>query len=149
MIMIEILYTSTAVTEDIDRDLKEILEISLSNNKHDEVTGILVHNESSYMQLLEGPEEKVEALFQRIQNDSRHTLVRVIWRHEISERSFDSWSMGYVNMAKVESKMLEGYEQYGGTNLNEIKKSEVESTGKSLLNILGKMLAMQEKEESS
>lgn len=62
-------------------------------NARDGITGSLVCREDLYLQLLEGPEEAVEACFARIGKDDRHLNVRLISRAVGRERLFPHWAM--------------------------------------------------------
>jgi hypothetical protein len=46
-----------------------------------------------YLQLLEGPQEKVDASYQRIQRDRRHLEVKLLSRRNVTERLFPGWAM--------------------------------------------------------
>lgn len=62
-------------------------------NARDGITGSLVCREDLYLQLLEGPKDKVEACFARIGKDDRHVNVRLISRETGRERLFPEWAM--------------------------------------------------------
>lgn len=62
------------------------------------VTGILLYNSGNFMQLIEGDDEKVEGLYEKIRQDTRHTGVTPLIRESITQRNFDSWLMGYRNL---------------------------------------------------
>jgi hypothetical protein len=62
-------------------------------NARDGITGSLICRADLYLQLLEGPEEAVEACFARIGKDDRHVNVRLISRALGRERLFPHWAM--------------------------------------------------------
>ncbi len=89
-------------------ELRDILKVSRRNNARDEITGLLLYEDGNFFQLLEGEHDKVEACFERIGGDPRHSGVIVILREEIKRRSFDDWSMGYVRPQDLDGQDLEG-----------------------------------------
>ncbi len=62
-------------------------------NMRDAITGTLICRQDLYLQLLEGPEEAVEAAYRRIQRDDRHLEVRRLTKGPITSRLFPEWAM--------------------------------------------------------
>lgn len=64
-------------------------------NGRDGVTGALICRDDLFLQLLEGPADKVEATYARIRADDRHVEVTPLTRRGIaaSARMFPEWSM--------------------------------------------------------
>ena len=73
--------------------LRSILLTARRNNTRDGITGALICREDLYLQLLEGPRDKVEAALDRIARDDRHTDLRVLVDEDVSSRLFPSWAM--------------------------------------------------------
>ncbi|MCU6455268.1 BLUF domain-containing protein [Sphingomonas sp. A2-49] len=88
--MRQIFYHSRAVGR---ADVSAIMASSKRNNGMDGITGMLVFDGRTFMQVLEGPDDSVATTFARIQSDPRHTDVTVISDHTITERDFAYWSM--------------------------------------------------------
>ena len=74
----------------------QILETSQRNNSKVGVTGALLFNSGSFAQVLEGPRVAVEATFERIQRDSRHSDVSVLQCEPVESRGFPAWSMAFI-----------------------------------------------------
>ncbi|WP_084395686.1 BLUF domain-containing protein [Henriciella aquimarina] len=91
--MYRLAYVSAAAEELTATDLQDILEAAIRNNAASAITGTLMFNGVSFLQILEGPEEKVEALFDRICDDSRHRHIVTIMRESGTRRSFDESPM--------------------------------------------------------
>lgn len=72
-------YISTAQSNLSAEHLENLLEdIALKNNALD-ISGILLCSEGNFFQLMEGEKEKVQDLFSRIKEDSRHNnLIKFI-----------------------------------------------------------------------
>ena len=62
-------------------------------NKRDGITGALVCRHDIYLQLLEGPDEKVQAAYARILRDDRHVNIQQLISQPISKRLFAEWDM--------------------------------------------------------
>lgn len=89
-----LVYKSEAVPEITADDLKDILEVSVCNNKREDLTGLLLFIEGTFMQLLEGKEEAVKATMGRIFADQRHKQIIVLEEGPLQQRNFPDWSMG-------------------------------------------------------
>jgi hypothetical protein len=92
MPMIQLIYASQPLGFDVS-DLRAILVVSRQRNEGAGITGALICRADLYLQLLEGPQEAVEATFQRISRDRRHVGVKVLGRREVTERLFPQWAM--------------------------------------------------------
>lgn len=73
--------------------LHVILRVARRNNTRDDVTGALICRGDLYLQLLEGPRDKVLSAFARIAADDRHVDVRELVRVAATERLFRDWAM--------------------------------------------------------
>lgn len=93
--MIRLLYISTARQRFTPAELDAVLRISRRNNSAVGVTGLLIAGGRRFLQALEGPEEAVQATFDRISRDPRHFAVVKLARESIAERQFGAWAMGH------------------------------------------------------
>lgn len=80
----------------LDAAIRQILDISQRNNAQAHVTGALLFNAGCFGQVLEGPRRAVEATFERIQRDIRHSDVTLLAFEATASRAFPNWSMGFV-----------------------------------------------------
>ena len=87
--------------------LNEITKQSAKNNKEIGVTGMLLGIENRYLQYLEGDEEQVKTLLQRIKKDGRHYDVTQWVSGFCKDRIFSEWSMGSWMMKNSELEKLE------------------------------------------
>jgi hypothetical protein len=92
-------------------ELLAILRKSKTNNLALGVTGVLCFSEGVFMQALEGGRNAVNKLYNRIASDARHTDVVLLHYEEIGERRFAGWSMGQVNMARLNPALLLKYSE--------------------------------------
>ena len=73
--------------------LSNILMDARRANARDDITGALIAPHDLYLQLLEGPRDKVEAAYQRIRHDDRHVEVTRLVERTIESRLFPGWAM--------------------------------------------------------
>lgn len=73
--------------------LAGILSAARRNNRANGITGALICRQDMYIQLVEGPDEAIDALYQRILADDRHTEVKLAMSAEVEERMFPEWDM--------------------------------------------------------
>jgi hypothetical protein len=66
----------------------------------------------SFLQVLEGQPEMVDAVFSRILTDKRHTQITLIARESIPERAFEGWTMMHKTLDAVEAGELIGEADY-------------------------------------
>lgn len=93
-----LLYTSRATVPFTQKDLHTLSAESAERNHSVAVTGILLYSAGSFVQLLEGREQTLNALMTRIVQDTRHTDVSVLLRAQASRRVFPRWHMGVLNL---------------------------------------------------
>lgn len=109
--LVRLLYASRAVGA-VDADaLTTILKKSRINNAALGVTGLLCFSGGIFLQVLEGGRLPVNKLYHRIAADKRHTDVALLSYAEITERSFAGWSMGQVNLARLNPALLLKYSE--------------------------------------
>jgi Sensors of blue-light using FAD len=111
--LVRLMYASRAaapVTTDV---LGAILKRSKENNPSVGVTGVLCFCSTAnlFLQVLEGGRMAVSALYNRIAQDARHRDVALLSYEEIGERSFASWSMGQVNMSRLNPALVLKYSE--------------------------------------
>jgi Sensors of blue-light using FAD len=109
--LIRLLYASRAKTGADDSTMSSILQQSRKNNPDHGITGLLCHSGDIYLQVLEGGRMSVNALYNKIAKDPRHTDVVVLDYEEVSERAFASWTMGQVDLARVNPSLLLKYSE--------------------------------------
>ncbi len=92
MAVFQLIYTSQPFGFD-DAMLGAILVTSRRNNPKWGITGCLICRHDIYLQLLEGDEAQVEALFGRIARDDRHLAVTRLSGESVDARMFPDWAM--------------------------------------------------------
>ncbi|GAB3635136.1 hypothetical protein GCM10027422_07260 [Hymenobacter arcticus] len=90
----QVLYHSQATGTVSEGELQSLLAEARSFNTRHQLTGILLYSDGRFVQLLEGPEPEVRALYAKIQQDQRHTQVVTVSEGPGPGRRFADWSMG-------------------------------------------------------
>jgi hypothetical protein len=109
--LVRLMYASRAADSVDQEALASILKKSKANNPGVGVTGVLCFSGGIFLQVLEGGRSPVSALYNRIANDPRHHDVVLLSYEEIGERSFASWSMGQVNLNRLNPGLLLKYSE--------------------------------------
>lgn len=109
-------YASRSVETVTKQLLGSILEVSRKRNHEKGVTGFLCISGDVFIQVLEGGRDAISELFIKIANDPRHTNVRLLIYEEIQQRKFGNWSMGQVDLMKVNAAMLLKYHETAELN---------------------------------
>jgi hypothetical protein len=107
--LVRLLYASRAAKPQTAKTIAAILAECQQNNPRHGITGVLCYSDDIYLQVLEGGRDAVCETFNTIVRDSRHESVRLLSFEEISERRFGGWSMGQVNIEKINSTLLLKY----------------------------------------
>jgi hypothetical protein len=105
-----VIYVSRALPTGQDQGalLGEILGAARRNNERLGVTGALLYSDRHFAQVLEGPPEAIEELFEAIQCDARHDSIAVLEVAAPPARSFGAWSMAYVEQPGITSGEMTG-----------------------------------------
>ena len=109
--LVRLMYASRAVPTVNQDELVAILRKSKANNLAIGVTGVLCFSEGIFLQALEGGRSAVNQLYNRIVSDPRHSHVELLCYEEIGERRFAGWSMGQVNMGRLNPGLLLKYSE--------------------------------------
>jgi hypothetical protein len=106
--LVRLLYASRAVDTQPEA-IDDILAKSRQFNPASGITGILCYGGGIFLQAIEGGRNAVSELYSHIQRDARHKDVVLLHYEEILERRFGGWTMGQVNMEKINSSILLKY----------------------------------------
>jgi hypothetical protein len=77
----------------VDRVLAGMIMQAIHNNRSKKIVGAIYYADGCFLQCLEGEAHRVDALYTKIENDSRHTQIKVLARHPIMVPSFSAWPM--------------------------------------------------------
>ena len=108
--LVRLLYASRALDTSAGA-IEAILAQSRQYNPACGITGILCYGGGIFLQAIEGGRNAISDLYGHIQKDTRHKDVVLLQYEEISERRFSGWTMGQVNIAKINSSILLKYSE--------------------------------------
>jgi len=115
--MFSLIYVSSAVRTFSQSQLIDLLVQSRENNTSLGITGMLLYKGGNFMQVLEGEEDAVTALYAAIGRDPRHRGLLVILQGPQAERQFPEWSMGFHNLDAPAAHSIPGYSEFLNTPL--------------------------------
>jgi hypothetical protein len=92
----QIVYSSAPAQKLMQSHLYMILRHARLSNKLANVTGVLIFVDGAYLQVLEGEENTLRKIFDKIKVDTRHKDVKILSDLSIEKRSFDNWEMAYA-----------------------------------------------------
>jgi len=81
---------------DIEGQIRHILVTARTRNAEAGLTGAMTFNESCFAQVLEGNDNELAPLFEKIRRDPQHTDVKTLVQDTPTQRLFPSWSMAYA-----------------------------------------------------
>ena len=125
-------YVSTETVDLGSAGMVELLTEARRINTSRDITGLLLHRDRSFYQVLEGAEDVVRQTFDSIEKDERHTAIDVLFEGEVDEREFPDWQMGFLNLDGIEIETLQGYSDFLSRDDNAKDFLENLSRGKRL-----------------
>ena len=109
--LVRLLYVSRALDPDASAATDSILAVAREHNMANGITGILCYGGGIYLQAIEGGRNQVNNLYGQIFSDKRHTDVVLLNYEEIAERRFGGWTMGQVNLSKLNTSVVLKYSE--------------------------------------
>lgn len=90
----------------ISSTMEDILTVSARRNRADAITGFLLADGESFVQVLEGPATRVVSCYERILKDDRNSAARLRLLTTIQDRRFPRWSMCGASLSDVDDGIL-------------------------------------------
>lgn len=118
-------YSRNEVGLGLENAVRSILEASRRNNVAADVTGALMFNAGCFAQVLEGPLDALEAIFERIQQDERHSNVAIVSSGPAENRRFPEWSMAFVGTAADDATLYAPIGEKSGFDLARMSGDEM------------------------
>lgn len=131
--MYSLVYVSSATIDFTPTELRALLDQSRRDNAAKQISGILLFKGGNFMQLLEGDEPTVTALYQKISRDPRHSGSLVLLTSHADERMFADWSMAFRDLNDTSVTSLPGFSQFLNTDFNSREFSASPSRAHALL----------------
>lgn len=111
--MYSIVYRSVAAPTFSLSSIYKMLSDARDNNQKKGITGCLLFHKNEFLQLLEGDQNEVTGLYQKIMADGRHWQIQTIKEQSIDAPLFIDWSMAFYdfgdkrNSANLKSKKID------------------------------------------
>lgn len=102
----QISYVSSAAKDVKQEQIEAILNVARATNPGLGITGVLLYRGGIFLQLLEGPEDKVTDLYKKIEKDPRHTNVIKLFEEHKNPRIYTDWSMAYKELNDLDLKLV-------------------------------------------
>jgi hypothetical protein len=109
--LVRLLYVSRLADASKPEVIDGILSDSRKHNPALGITGILCYGAGIFLQAIEGGRNQVSELYNHICKDKRHKDVVLLHFEEITERRFGGWTMGQVNLAKLNTSIVLKYSE--------------------------------------
>tara|TARA_R110002012_G_scaffold249490_1_gene427066 strand:- start:6 stop:440 length:435 start_codon:yes stop_codon:yes gene_type:complete len=103
-----VVYTSKATSQFNKRDLLDLLHDSRAYNSLDHISGVLIHKDGYFLQIIEGECDKIIELLGRLVIDKRHSHFNIISDDTVDNRLFSKWAMGCADFNDPSLSMIPG-----------------------------------------
>ena len=110
--LIHLAYVSTQTRDMKAADLIGLLTEVRGLNESRNISGLLLHKNQSFFQVIEGSRARVQETFNNIMRDQRHEGVEVIFDEPLEAREFSNWQMGFLDLDGIDVSMLRGYSNF-------------------------------------
>lgn len=110
--MIFLVYVSSATQLFSETELVELLKRAKENNLRNGITGMLLYSNGNFIQVIEGEEDSVQTLHQKILTDPRHKNVITLLTRPLTQRMFSEWSMGFRNLDQTSEEITPGFTHF-------------------------------------
>ncbi len=107
-----LVYASSATQPFSTSQLTALLEHARAANHERGITGMLLYKDGSFIQLIEGVEHQLRALYAKIALDPRHHRLDLVFEGPAENRLFYEWSMGFRDLADPALLTLPGFSDY-------------------------------------
>lgn len=126
------IYVSQAKTAITYENASAILNASWRKNRQNGIGGILLYDKTFFIQLLNGPVDKVDRIFERISQDDRHHSIRLMGEYLSQTQEFHEWNMGFLPKSDMITAIFESHNVQEGSGLYNAEFADLEKLLKEL-----------------
>ena len=105
-VLVHCIYSSVQTHPLSAAEIAKLVQDSCIRNKQRGITGILLHVEDTFFQVLEGDSATIDELYDKILIDPRHKRITKIISEPIAKRFFDDISMTLASLTPQEFTAL-------------------------------------------
>jgi len=98
--------------------LLELLQQCHLNNPRQGLTGLLIYGNGTFLQSIEGEDEAVKALVEKISKDQRHRGFRMLRKEMATERLYGDWSMRFERLTEESLRKVPGLREFAIKKFN-------------------------------
>lgn len=110
--LVHCIYCSAAINSFTQEEILTMLEKARINNQRLDITGMLLYENGSFFQVLEGHPDTVTNLLNIIEKDKRHDQIIKIIYEPIESRDFSEWTMGLAGVTMQDLKNIDGLNDF-------------------------------------
>lgn len=125
------IYQSTAADHLKPSDIDAILASAKAYNKQFGITGVLLYDENSFLQFIEGPKEALIKAYQRIKSASQHHAIFELANEATEKKYFQDWDMGFCTTTQTAMQTIANANWV--KSIQNVRDSKTESDGLALL----------------
>jgi hypothetical protein len=110
--MIQVTYISHVSEPLSSEQLLALLLQCRTQNAERGITGMLIYGNCTFLQTIEGDEDVIDPLMEKISKDGRHEDIRLLTRRSIESRQYADWSMGFAQVTDEGLKDVQGLKDF-------------------------------------
>ena len=108
-----LMYSSLADPALTVTDINQMVESARRHNEQQQITGLLLFHEGSFLQVIEGDRKEISNLFEKkLLRDSRHSAVSLFHDCALVERQFRYWHLAFSDLSKQSSHLSLPYREF-------------------------------------
>jgi len=116
--MLQVSYVSRSSEPMSPEQLLALLLQCRQNNVAKAVTGMLLYENGTFLQVIEGEDNVIDDLVAQILVDPRHAQVQMLSRKPISSRQYADWSMGFEQVTDARLEEIDGLTDFSARDFN-------------------------------
>jgi len=131
-----LIYVSKAEDNVEYDEILDILTHSWKYNHNSYISGMLLYDNRHFMQIIQGPIMTIDKLYARIENDNRHTDIKLIGEELLNERDCSGWGIGFYDKQEAADMFYESFDIGHGEALYDVNYEDAKSLLLVLKNII-------------
>lgn len=94
-----IFYVSSSIKDLSQTEIEVMMNDTKKQNDLNNITGIFMHSDKNFFQIIEGKNEDIEILYKKIKQDPRHFNIIKIFDNYIDNPQFSTFHKSYVTIS--------------------------------------------------
>jgi len=131
-----LIYVSKAEDNVEHDEILDILTHSWKYNHNSYISGMLLFDSRYFIQIIQGPIMTIDKLYARIENDARHTDIKLIGEELLYERDCSGWGIGFYDKQEAIDVFYESFHVGHGKTLCDVNYEDAKSLLLALKNVI-------------